>query len=83
MTGSEHLQNCSSCGPKWSKEGEVVSRRQGHIGQPLLTDTRWEWRLARVFPSNGQATVAQTAEEFNAGSDKKKKRCLEYTVHGS
>ncbi|ROI79368.1 hypothetical protein DPX16_7256 [Anabarilius grahami] len=31
---------------KWSKEGTVVNRRQGH-GRPRLTDARGERRLAR------------------------------------
>ncbi|KAK3509671.1 hypothetical protein QTP70_008417 [Hemibagrus guttatus] len=60
---------------KWSKEGTVVNRQQGH-GRPRLTDASGE--LARVIRSNGRATVAQIAEEFNAGSDRK---VSEYTVH--
>ncbi|KAK3535233.1 hypothetical protein QTP70_005025 [Hemibagrus guttatus] len=64
---------------KWSKEGTVVTRRQGH-GRPRLTDTRGERRLARVIRSKGRATVAQIAEEVNAGSDRK---VSEYTVHHS
>ncbi|KAK3560711.1 hypothetical protein QTP86_014737, partial [Hemibagrus guttatus] len=55
---------------KWSKEGTVVNRRQGH-GRSRLTDPRGERRLARVVRSNRWATVAQTAEEVNAGSDRK------------
>ncbi|KAK3514344.1 hypothetical protein QTP70_015871, partial [Hemibagrus guttatus] len=62
---------------KWSKEGTVVNRRQGH-GWPRLIDTRGERRLARVIRSNRQATVAQIAEDVNAGSDRK---VSEYTVH--
>ncbi|ROL43997.1 hypothetical protein DPX16_10281 [Anabarilius grahami] len=48
---------------KWSKEGIVVNRRQGH-GQPRLTDARGETSYRR-------ATLAQTAQEVNAGSDRK------------
>ncbi|KAK3544763.1 hypothetical protein QTP86_026782, partial [Hemibagrus guttatus] len=55
---------------KWSKEGTVVNQRQGH-GRPRLTDARGERRLARVIRSNRRATVAQIAEEVNAGSDRK------------
>ncbi|KAK3549112.1 hypothetical protein QTP70_032575, partial [Hemibagrus guttatus] len=62
---------------KWSKEGTVVNRRQGH-GRPRLIDGRGERRLARVIRSNRRATVAQIAEEVNAGSDRK---VSEYTVH--
>ncbi|KAK3550584.1 hypothetical protein QTP70_000364 [Hemibagrus guttatus] len=36
---------------KWSKEGTVVNRRQGH-GRPRLIDARGERRLARVIRSN-------------------------------
>ncbi|KAK3522147.1 hypothetical protein QTP70_026962 [Hemibagrus guttatus] len=61
---------------KWSKEGTVVNRRQGH-GRPRLIDARGERRLARVIRSNRQATVAQIVEEVNAGSDRK---MSEYTV---
>ncbi|KAK3566282.1 hypothetical protein QTP86_030576 [Hemibagrus guttatus] len=64
---------------KWSKEGTVVNRRQGH-GRPRLIDGRGERRLDRVVRSNRRATVAQTAEEVNAGSDRKGS---EYTVHHS
>ena len=64
---------------KWSKEGTVVNRRQGH-GRTRLTDARGERRLARVVRSNRRATVVQTAEEVNAGSDRK---VSEYTVHRS
>ncbi|KAK3536143.1 hypothetical protein QTP70_031330 [Hemibagrus guttatus] len=53
---------------KWSKEGTVVNRRQGH-GRPRQ---RWQ--------RNRRATVAQTAEEVNAGSDRK---VSEYTMHHS
>ncbi|ROJ36055.1 hypothetical protein DPX16_12680 [Anabarilius grahami] len=53
---------------KCSKEGTVVNRRQGH-GRPRLIDAR---RLARVVRSNRRATVAQTAQEVNAGSDRKR-----------
>ncbi len=55
---------------KWSKEGTVVNRRQGH-GKP---------RLARVTRSRRWATVAHIAQEVNAGSDGK---VSEYTVHHS
>ncbi|KAK3514127.1 hypothetical protein QTP70_005127 [Hemibagrus guttatus] len=55
---------------KWSKEGTVVNRRQGH-GRPRLIDARGDGRLARVIRSNRRATVAQIAEEVNAGSDRK------------
>ncbi|KAK3555069.1 hypothetical protein QTP86_007979 [Hemibagrus guttatus] len=55
---------------KWSKEGTVVNRRQGH-GRPRLIDARGERRLARVVRSNRRATVAQIAEKVNAGSDRK------------
>jgi len=61
---------------KWSKEGTVVNRRQGHG----LTDECGERRLARVVRSNRRATVAQIAREVNAGSDRK---VSEYTVHHS
>ncbi|ROL46064.1 hypothetical protein DPX16_1971 [Anabarilius grahami] len=54
---------------KWSNEGTVVNRRQGH-GE--------ERRLASVVRSNRRATVAQIAPEVNAGSDRK---VSEYTVH--
>ncbi|ROL41713.1 hypothetical protein DPX16_9304 [Anabarilius grahami] len=64
---------------KWSKEGTVVNRRQGH-GRPRLIDARGERRLARVVRSNRRATVAQTAQEVNAGSDRK---VSEYTMHHS
>ncbi|KAK3548263.1 hypothetical protein QTP70_007191 [Hemibagrus guttatus] len=60
---------------KWSKEGTVVNRQQGH-GRPRLIDARGERRLARVIRSNRRATVAQIAEEVNAGSDRKKYRML-------
>ncbi|KAK3527356.1 hypothetical protein QTP86_021934, partial [Hemibagrus guttatus] len=62
---------------KWSKEGTVVNRRQGH-GRTRLIDVRGEQRLTRVIRSNRRATVAQIAEEVNAGSDRK---VSEYTVH--
>ncbi|KAK3531747.1 hypothetical protein QTP70_027293, partial [Hemibagrus guttatus] len=61
---------------KCSKEGTVVNRRQGH-GRSRLIDARGERRLARVVRSNRRATVAQIAEEVNAGSDRK---VSEYTV---
>ncbi|ROL53338.1 hypothetical protein DPX16_20448 [Anabarilius grahami] len=61
---------------KWLKEGTVVNRQQGH-GRPRLTDARGERRLARVVRSNRRATVAQVAQEVNAGSDRK---VSEYTV---
>ncbi|ROI81802.1 hypothetical protein DPX16_22037 [Anabarilius grahami] len=62
---------------KWSKEGTVVNRRQGH-GWPRLIDARGKRRLARVVRSNRRAAVAQIAQEVNAGSDRK---VSEYTVH--
>ncbi|KAK3573882.1 hypothetical protein QTP86_032854 [Hemibagrus guttatus] len=62
---------------KWSKEGTVVNRRQGHV-RPRLTDACVERRLARVVQSNRRANVDQIAEEVNAGSDRK---VSEYTVH--
>ncbi|KAK3536555.1 hypothetical protein QTP86_013755 [Hemibagrus guttatus] len=62
---------------KWSKEGTVVNRRQGH-GWPRLTDACGERRLACVIRSNRRATVAQIAKEVNAGSDRKVSEC---TVH--
>ncbi|KAK3512623.1 hypothetical protein QTP70_018636, partial [Hemibagrus guttatus] len=62
---------------KWSEEGTVVNRRQGH-GRPRLTDARGERRLARVVRSNRRTTVAQIAAEVNAGSGRK---VSEYTVH--
>ncbi|ROL53358.1 hypothetical protein DPX16_20468 [Anabarilius grahami] len=64
---------------KWSKEGTVVNRRQGH-GRPRLIDARGERRLVRVVRSNRRATVAQIAQEVNAGSDR---MVSEYTVHRS
>ncbi|KAK3536235.1 hypothetical protein QTP86_000135 [Hemibagrus guttatus] len=62
---------------KWSKEGTVVNRRQGH-GRLRLIDACEERRLACVIRSNRRATVAEIAEEVNAGSDRK---VSEYTVH--
>ncbi|ROL44000.1 hypothetical protein DPX16_10284 [Anabarilius grahami] len=62
---------------KRSKEGTVVNRRHG---RPRLNDARGERRLARVVRSNRRATVAQIAQEVNAGSDRK---VSEYTVHHS
>jgi len=64
---------------KCSKEGTAVNRRQGH-GRPRFIDARGERRLACVVRSNRQATVAQIAQEVNAGSDRK---MSEYTVHHS
>ncbi|ROL50049.1 Transposable element Tc1 transposase [Anabarilius grahami] len=64
---------------KLSKEGTVVNRRLGH-GRPRLIDARGERRLARVVRSIRGATVAQIAQEVNAGSDRK---VSEYTVHHS
>ncbi|KAK3528007.1 hypothetical protein QTP86_013117 [Hemibagrus guttatus] len=61
---------------KWSKEGTVVNRQQGHGRSGLIG----ERRLARVIRSNRRATVAQIAEELNTGSDRK---VSEYTVHDS
>ncbi len=46
----------------------------------MLIDACEELRLARVVRSNRQVTVAQTAQEVNAGSDGK---VSEYTVHHS
>jgi len=86
MTGSEHLQNCSSCGvfpvcsghylSKVVQGRNSVNQRQGHG----LIDARGERRLACVVRSIRWATVAQTAQEVNAGSDRK---VSEYTVHRS
>lgn len=64
---------------KWSKEGQPVNRRQGH-GRPRLIDARAERRLLRVVQTHRMATVAQIAEQVNAGSDKK---VSEHTVHRS
>ncbi|KAI5097910.1 hypothetical protein C0J45_11637 [Silurus meridionalis] len=47
---------------KCSKEGTVVTRRQGHV-RPRLIDAREERRLVRVVQSNRRDPVAQTAEE--------------------
>ncbi|KAK3515186.1 hypothetical protein QTP70_009591 [Hemibagrus guttatus] len=55
---------------KWSKEGTVVNQHQGH-GRPKLIDARGERRLTHVIRFNRQATIAQIAEEVNAGSDRK------------
>ncbi|KAK3514424.1 hypothetical protein QTP70_018247, partial [Hemibagrus guttatus] len=58
----------------------IQGRNSGELatGRPRLTDARGEQRLARVVRSNRRATVAQIAEEVNAGSDRK---VSEYTVH--
>ncbi|ROL52875.1 Spectrin beta chain, non-erythrocytic 1 [Anabarilius grahami] len=64
---------------KWSMEGTVVNRLQGH-GRPRLINARGERRLVRVFRSNRRATVAQIAQEVNAGFDRKGS---EYTEHHS
>ncbi|KAK3543015.1 hypothetical protein QTP70_008701 [Hemibagrus guttatus] len=58
---------------KWSMEGTVVNRRPPRVmgRAQRRTDSRVERRLARVIRSNRRATVAQTAEEVNAGSDRK------------
>ncbi|ROL49707.1 hypothetical protein DPX16_16033 [Anabarilius grahami] len=66
---------------KWSKEGTVVNRRQGHHGRPRLIDARGERRLASVVRSNRRAAVAQIAQEVKAGSDRKVSG--KYTVHHS
>ncbi|KAK3524398.1 hypothetical protein QTP70_027992, partial [Hemibagrus guttatus] len=58
---------------KVAKEGTVVNRRQGHSCEGSLMR-----RLARAVRFNRRATVAQIAEEVNAGSDRK---VSEYTVH--
>ena len=91
MTGSEHLQNCSSCGAflvysgqclskvVQGREGTVVNGRQSHR-RPRLTDACGEQRLARMVRSNRWATVAQISEEVNVGSDRK---VSEHTVHRS
>ena len=63
---------------KWSKEGTLVNPGQSH-GLPRLIDACGEWRLAHVSP-NSWATVAQIAEEIDAGSDRK---VSGYTVHRS
>lgn len=64
---------------RWSKQGRLVNQRQGH-GRPRLIDECGERRLARLVHSNKKATVAQIAEEVNAGSDRK---VSEHTVHRS
>ncbi|KAK3518482.1 hypothetical protein QTP70_001415 [Hemibagrus guttatus] len=70
----EHQALVSVCSGQYLsngiKEGTVVNRRQGH-GRPRLIDARGERRLGRVIRSNRRATVAQIAEEVNAGSDRK------------
>ncbi|ROL42711.1 Whey acidic protein [Anabarilius grahami] len=48
--------------------------------QKMLIDACGERRLARVVRSSRRATVGQTAQEVNAGSDRK---VSEYTVHHS
>ena len=68
MTGSENLQNCSSCGvfpacggqylTKWSTEGTAVAWCQGHV-PPRLIDAHGEQRLSRVVQLKRGATVAQ------------------------
>ncbi|ROL44478.1 hypothetical protein DPX16_20747 [Anabarilius grahami] len=75
ISKTEALVGCSwsavvSIYQKWTKEGTVVNWRQGH-GWPRLIDARGERRLARVVRSNRRATVAQIAQEVNAGSDRK------------
>ena len=60
-TGSEHRQNCSSCGvflvssgqypSKWSKEGAVVNQQQGH-GQPRLIEAPGEQRPVWSDPTD-------------------------------
>ena len=70
---------------KWSKEGTVVNRQQGHRW-PRPTDARGEQRLAHVIQSNKRATVTQIAEEINAGSDRKVSEhisLLRMGLHGS
>ncbi|KAK3557806.1 hypothetical protein QTP86_002693 [Hemibagrus guttatus] len=64
---------------KWSKEGTVVNRQQGH-GLQRLIDAHGERRMARVIRSNRRATIAQIAEELYAGSYRK---VSENTVHRS
>ncbi|KAK3518727.1 hypothetical protein QTP70_009665 [Hemibagrus guttatus] len=64
---------------KWSKEGTVVNRRQGH-GRPRLIDAHGEQKLAHLVQVHRRATVAHIAEKVNAGSDRK---VSEYTVHRS
>ncbi len=61
---------------KWTK---VRYSGESH-GWPRLIDSHGERRLARVVWSNRRATVAQTPQEVNAGSDGK---VPEYTVHRS
>ena len=56
----------------------MLNRLQGH-GSSFI-DARGGKRLAPVVWSNRQATIAQIAEEVNAGSDGK---VSEYTVHHS
>ena len=57
---------------KWSKEGTLVNRQQGH-GRPRLSDAHGEQRPAVVDCSNRRATVAQ---EMNVGSDRKVWCCV-------
>ncbi|KAM4738727.1 uncharacterized protein FYW61_003426 isoform 1-T3 [Anableps anableps] len=64
---------------KWSREGKLVNQRLGH-GRRRLIDESGERRLAQLVQSNRKATVAQIAEEVNAGSDRK---MSEWTVHRS
>lgn len=64
---------------KWSKEGKLVNQRLGH-GRRRLIDESGERRLTQLVQSNRKATVAQIAEEVNAGSEKK---MSEWTVHRS
>ncbi|KAL0157260.1 hypothetical protein M9458_048506, partial [Cirrhinus mrigala] len=52
------------------KEGTVVNQRQGH-GRSRVFGACGKQRLARVVRSNRRATVAQIAQEVNAGSDEK------------
>ncbi|KAF3698668.1 Transposable element Tc1 transposase [Channa argus] len=78
------LVGCSRCAvvstyKKWIKEGQPVNRRQGH-GRPRLIDARAERRVAHLVQSNKKATVAEIAEQFNAGFDQ---QVSEHTVHRS
>ena len=67
-----------------SKVVQRSNRRQGH-GRPRLIDARGERKLARMVRSNRRATVAQIAQEVNAGSDRKVSEysALQFVVYGA
>ncbi|ROL52036.1 hypothetical protein DPX16_23528 [Anabarilius grahami] len=62
--------------------GQSISKTAALVGCSLsaVIDARGERRLGRVVRSNRRATVAQIAQEVNAGSDW---MVSEYTVHRS